>query len=105
MQLKSYLVIVLFILSMNKLHAAPVVTPAAVPSMLHVYDAHGNTYVDLVAHGCSGKRYRLNPSHVKYDAVVSVLLSAQVAKKKVVIRYDGCNGVPQGNVIGVYLVD
>ena len=83
--------------------AEPSVTTSAVPKNLHVYNSNGSTYVDLVPHGCSGTRYYLSPAHAKYDAIVSILLAAQLAGKKVVIRYDGCNSIPQGNIIGVYL--
>jgi hypothetical protein len=86
--------------------AAPTISPAAIPKNLHVYDGSGNTYVDLVAGQCTGSRYFINPDHVKYDAMVSILLAAQVSGKKVQVRYDGCsnNGV-QGRVIGVYLLE
>ena len=76
-----------------------------VPKNLHVYDFSGNTFVDLKAHGCSGFRYHLSPNHPKYDAIFSVLLAAQLAKKTVSVRFDGCvNGSnAQGEIIGVYL--
>ena len=85
--------------------ASPVYTPATVPKNLHVYDSAGNTYVDLVAYDCSGGRYHISPAHPKYNIIVSIMMAAQMANKKVVARFDGCNTVPQGKVIGVYLQD
>lgn len=79
-------------------------TPPVVPRNLHVYDSRGETYVALVAQGCTGAGYYLDPNHPKYDAIFSILLSAQLANKEVVARYDGCrNNDTQGNIIGVYL--
>ena len=86
--------------------AVPDVTTAAVPKNLHVYDSTGKTYVDHVQGVCTTVRYHISPSHVKYDAIVSILLSAQMSNKKVVIRYNGCvNSGSQGELIGVYLVE
>ncbi|MBW3533000.1 hypothetical protein [Shewanella sp. NKUCC06_TVS] len=81
------------------------VTPAVVPKNLHIYNVQGSTYVDIVAHDCSGSRYHLNPNHPKYDAIFSMLLSAQLAERKVMVKFDDCiNGSnPQGEIIGVYL--
>lgn len=94
----------MFILSFGALKAAPINTVSAVPRNLHVYNTAGSTYVDHVKDSCSSHRYYISPSHVKYDAIVSILLSAQIAKKKVQLRYDGCvNNDAQGNVVGVYL--
>ena len=85
-------------------HAAPKITPAAVPQNLHVYNQIGRTYVDHLKHSCTSKTYYINPDHKAYDQIVAILLSAQVAQRKVVLRYDGCtNRGSQGNVIGVYL--
>ena len=78
-------------------------TPAAVPKNLHVWNTAGDTYVDLVSSGCSYSRYRLSPSHAKYDTIVSILMAAQISGHKVVIRFDGCNSVNQGTIVGVYL--
>jgi hypothetical protein len=85
-------------------NASPKTTPAAVPKNLHVYNQNGNTYVDHLPADCSSKRYYLSPNHKAYDQIVAILLSAQIAHKKVVLRYDGCtNRGTQGKVIGVYL--
>ena len=78
-------------------------TQPSVPKNLHVYNQAGNTYVDMTASGCSNYRYSLDPNHKKYDAIYSGLLAAQMADKKIVIRFDGCNGSGQGNIIGFYL--
>lgn len=79
-------------------------SPSAVPTNLHIYNKNGNTYVDHVAQHCSSGRYYIDPSHKAYDQIVAILLSAQVAGHKVVLRYDGCaNRGTQGKVIGVYL--
>jgi len=79
-------------------------TPPSPPNNLHVYDTIGNTYVDQLLDTCGSRRYHLSPNHNKYDAIFSVLLAAQVSKKKVIIRYDGCfNNNQQGEIIGVYL--
>ena len=80
-------------------------TAAAVPNNLHVYDVSGNTYVDLIPYGCSDFRYYLWPDHPKYDAIISILMAAQIANKKVVFRVDGCNNQRQGNLVGVYLLN
>ena len=80
-------------------------TAAAVPNNLHVYDKSGNTYVDLIPYGCSDFRYYLWPGHPKYDTIISILMAAQVANKKVVFRVDGCNEIRQGNLVGVYLLN
>jgi hypothetical protein len=85
-------------------NAAPKVTPAAVPQNLHVYDQNGNTYIDHLPHDCTSKRYYISPNLRAYDQIVAILLSAQIAQKKVVLRYNGCtNRGTQGKVIGVYL--
>ncbi len=80
-------------------------TPQRIPSNLHIYNTNGAAYVDMDAHGCSGYRYYLSPGHPKYDAIVSILLAAQMSGKEVILRFDGCvNGSnPQGNIIGVFL--
>ena len=85
-------------------YAEPKITPAAVPQNLHVYDQNGNTYIDLLPSDCSSHRYYISPNLKAYDQIVAILLSAQIAQKKVVLRYDGCtNRGTQGKVIGVYL--
>lgn len=48
------------------------VTPAAVPSNLHIYNEYGDTYVDHAMHECASVRYRIDPNHVKYDATISL---------------------------------
>lgn len=81
------------------------VTPAAVPKNLHVYSTTGSTYVDHVSQGCSRSRYYLSPNHVKYDAIFSILLAAQLSERKVKLFFSDCvNGSnPQGNIVGVQL--
>jgi hypothetical protein len=81
------------------------VTPATVPKNLHIYSSSGNAYVDMVAHDCSGYRYELLRSHVAFDNIFALLLSAQVSGKKVQLRFSGCNSIPQGVIEGAYLVD
>ncbi|MBV7262269.1 hypothetical protein Q4491_04750 [Photobacterium sp. 2_MG-2023] len=83
--------------------ADPIHTPTGIPKNLHVYDMNGNTFVDLVTHGCSGTRYYLTPNHPKYDAIVSILLTAQASNKPVIIRFEDCTPQGQGNIVGVYL--
>ena len=79
-------------------------TEPSVPSKLHIYNTNGDTYVDHLLDACGSRRYHLSPNHNKYDAIFSVLLAAQVSKKNVIIRYDGCfNNNQQGEIIGVYL--
>ena len=95
--------IVLVLFMSTAVMAEPSTTAPAVPKNLHIYNANGNAYVDMTPHGCSGSRYSLSPEHAKYDAIISILLAAQLAGNKVVIRYDGCNSIQQGNIIGVYL--
>lgn len=81
-------------------------TPWAVPEHLHVYDDQGNTYVDLVVDKCNTARYWISPSHPKYDTIVSILLAAEVAKRRVSIRYNGCDASGnQGKLIGVYITN
>jgi len=81
-------------------------TEAAVPETLHIYNTAGNTYVDHVLDTCGSRRYHLSPGHAKYDAIFSVLLTAQATGKQVQLRYEGCfNNNQQGEIIGVYLVD
>ena len=78
-------------------------TPAAIPENLHVYNENGNTYVDHVVQHCTSERYYIDPDHRAYNQIVAILLSAQVAQKQVVLRYDGCHSNGQGKLIGVYL--
>ncbi len=78
-------------------------TPEEIPQNIHIVDFAGNTYVDLVPSTCSGSRYYISPGHTKYDTIVSILLAAQISGKKIVLRYDGCNGQNQGKIIGVFL--
>ncbi|NAW65759.1 hypothetical protein, partial [Photobacterium halotolerans] len=78
--------------------AEPIYTSASIPKNLHVYDMNGNTFVDLVANGCSSARYYLTPNHPKYDAIVSILLTAQASNKPVIIRFENCTPQGQGNI-------
>ena len=81
-------------------------TEPGIPDSLHIYNTAGDTYVDHVMDTCLSRRYHLSPNHVKYDAIFSVLLTAQTTQKKVQLKYNGCvNNNQQGEIIGVYLVD
>ncbi len=95
----------LFLFTFSIVNHAAETTPEAVPSNLHIYSGGGAAYVDMVAAGCSGSRYYLSPDHVKYDSIFSILLAAQLSKREVVLRFDGCvNGSnARGNIVGVYL--
>ena len=86
-----------FVCVSGAVFAAPVVTPAAIPQNLHVYDSAGNTYVDLTPHDRSGVRYFLPPTHAGYEAIYSMLLAAQISKKKVILRINGCNTIHRGS--------
>lgn len=85
--------------------ADPLKTDGAIPANLHIYNEAGNTYVDHLAGYCSSRRFILNPNHLKYDELFSLLLAAQMAKKEVRLRFDGCNSIGQGKIVGVYLAD
>jgi len=74
-----------------------------VPRNIHVFSTSGTVYVDMHNAGCSGSRYALPKSHPAYDTIVSFLLAAQMANKKVQLRLDGCIGNGQGKIIGVYV--
>lgn len=105
---KMVLTFTILLLAYSNLIAEPKNTVSDIPENLHVYNSAGSTYVDLnddrINGGCSGRRYHLSPTHATYDAIVSILLTAQTAKKKVTLRYDGCTAhtTPQGLIIGVY---
>ena len=101
-EVKYFIVVLAMVFSVKALSAN---TGSAVPSNLHVYSAGGTTYVDHSAHGCANGRYYIPQGHPQFQTIVSILLTAQVAKKEVVIRYDECNTNNQGIVIGVYLRD
>jgi len=98
-----FLVLFLMFVVITSAFAVPAVTDPAVPRNLHVYDVGGNTYVDLVPHGCAQTRYVIRPGHIKYDTIMAMLLSAQLAGKQVRLRYDDCDGNSMGIVVGVYL--
>jgi hypothetical protein len=100
MKIKIITLLLLFV--SGSAFATPEVLDPYVPKNLHVYDAHGNTYVDFISTSCPSPRYWLDPGHTKYNAIYSMLLAAQMAGKKVSIRFDGCLG-SQGKIIGVYL--
>ncbi|MES1192621.1 MAG: hypothetical protein ABUS47_16290 [Steroidobacter sp.] len=84
-------------------HATPENTLAATPHNFHVYDQAGDTYVDLVSSGCSAYKYYIDPNLPAYKTIVSILLTAEVVQREVVIKFDGCNSSNQGQVVGVYL--
>lgn len=83
--------------------AAAQSTGTAVPKNLHIYSESGVTYVDHNAAGCSGSRYYIPSTHPRFDTIISILLSAQIADKPVELRFDGCNNDNQGKVVGIYL--
>ncbi|MCG7550146.1 hypothetical protein [Pseudoalteromonas sp. Of7M-16] len=86
----------------------PGTTSYSVPTNLHIFNSKGDTFVNLPAIGCSTSVYYLSPSHTKYDAIFSILLAAQTAKKKVKVRFDKCVNSktnPFGNITGIYLKD
>lgn len=93
-----------FLLSTNAV-AESFVTPPTVPMNLHIYNASGHAYVDTVSMACSGYRYSLMTTHVKYDAIFSLLLAAQMGNKKVQLKFEECNTIQQGLISGVYLVE
>lgn len=103
MKCKTLTLLVLIFYSLH-VNAEVINTPeAAVPKNLHVYDDNGQTYVDHVSGECTQKRYRLDPTHPKYDAIVSILLAAKMSEKEVVLRYDYNATCTQGRIVGVYL--
>jgi len=99
---KNILLVTTFFLAVTS-HADIVVTPEAVPENLHIYSESGRTFVKLLAHGCSGTTYNIPEDHVQYDAIFSLILSAQISGKPIRLRFDGCNANNQGIVVGVYL--
>jgi hypothetical protein len=99
--MKYIFTLIVFLISASSV--AQEVTTEAVPKNLHIYSTSGTFYFDHVAVGCSGYRYNLAPSHPSFDTIVSLLLAAQMAEKKVVVRFDGCHSNGQGKVVGVYL--
>ncbi len=100
--MKKIIVALTVMLTSTTLMAAPKNTTAEAPRNLHVYDSSGATYVDHVADQCSSSRYYLNPNHVQYKTIVSILLAAQLSGRSVVLRYDGCTSQNQGKIIGVF---
>lgn len=78
------------------------ITPWGVPQDLQLYSS-SSTYVTVVPAGCSGGQYRLSTSLSNYDAVLSVILAAQLADRRIRVRYSGCTSNGQGEIIGVYL--
>ena len=100
--IKNILLIATFFLTTSSF-AAVEITPEAVPENLHIYSESGRTFVRLVAHGCSGTTYNIPEDHVQYDAIFSLILSAQISGKPIRLRFDGCNPNNQGIVVGVYL--
>ncbi len=89
--------------------AAPEYTSLAKITLVNTFDRSGNVYVDLVAAGCSFKRYILEYENagsppVKYknfDSALSVILTGYASGADVRFRFDGCNGQSQGKIIGV----
>ncbi|WP_096087809.1 hypothetical protein [Agaribacterium haliotis] len=70
---------------------------------LHVYSTSGHVYFYHQKSDCSGGVYILPRSHISFDVMVSLLLAADMADRKVQLRISGCNSNSQGIVTGVYL--
>lgn len=105
--MKKLIVLVVSMLFIFKIPSAYAngITPPTVPKNLHIYSASGSTYVEATAYNCSSKTYYLAPDHKSYSQIFAILLSAQMANKKVQIKFDKCVNGSQGNVVGVYLKD
>lgn len=100
--MKKYIFVTILMLAFSAESYAVDNTPPEIPKDFHVYDTSGNTYVRLIASGCSGITYHLGGNHPKYDTIVSVLLTAQTAQREVQLRFDGCNGQGQGEIVGIF---
>ena len=100
--IKNILLIATFFLVATS-HAAVEITPAEVPNNLQIYNEGGNAYVDMTAYACSDGRYQIPASHLKYEAIFSLILAAQISGTSIRLRFDGCNANNQGIVVGVYL--
>lgn len=95
--------VILFALLSALSNAQVMVSPRAVPQNLHIFNESGNAYVVLAESGCSGSTYYIPADHPKYNAIISILMAAQLSNKEVVARFDGCNSNGQGRLVGVYL--
>ncbi len=97
--------IILSVLSLAAplLYAEPDLTASAIPTNLHIFNTSGHAYVDMPEKGCSNTRYILYTSHPRFSEIYSMILAAQMANKKIEIRFDGCNDNGQGEIIGAYL--
>ena len=84
-------------------YAAPEITPEAIPQNLHIYSESGSAFVTVTGHGCSGSQYIIPNNHVRYEAIFSLILAAQVSGKPIRLRFDGCSANNQGIVVGAYL--
>ncbi len=77
------------------------------PKKLHILDRTGAAYVHMPARGCAKDGfYQLDPEHPKYDAIFNMLLEAQLAKRHVIVRFEGCGKLKKksyGRIIGVIL--
>ena len=100
--IKNILLIATFFLTTSSFAAAEI-TPEAVPQNLHIYSESGSAFVTLVAHECSGTKYIISNDHVRYEAIFSLILAAQISGKPIKLRFDGCNANNQGIVVGAYL--
>jgi hypothetical protein len=83
--------------------AVDVFTPNAIPKKLHIYSSSGDAFVDMPTVGCAGGRYILSVNHVKFDAIFSLLLTAQTTGTEISLRINGCNSQNQGNIVGAFL--
>lgn len=103
MKIIKLLLLGLSLISSNLAFSSVEETLESIPNNFHIYNFDGNTYVDHLASGCSGKRYYLPTNHERYETIVAVLLAAQMGQRKVKLRFDGCNSNSQGKLVGVYL--
>jgi hypothetical protein len=103
MKILKSLLLGLCLLSFNMAFSSTENTEELIPNNFHIYSLNGNTYVDHLATGCSGKRYYLPTNHQRYETIVAVLLAAQMGQRNVQLRFDGCNSNNQGKIVGVYL--
>lgn len=81
-------------------------TEPATPSNLHIYNTGGAAYVQLKAKGCNTTGlYYLSPDHKAFNSIFSILLTAQISSRQVVVNFNECiNGNnPRGVITGVYL--
>lgn len=99
-------VILLITLVVSSINCFADGTTAAIPSNLHIYSTDGAAYVNLPAQGCNTTgMYYLSPDHKAFNSIFSILLSAQMAGKKVAVNFSHCinESNPRGYITGAYL--